>query len=155
MATKHTRRIDQLGVDYSTASGRLKKIIFFSYIQRCNDDICFRCGRKIESVEEFSLDHKLAWMDSDDPVGLFFDVSNIAFSHLKCNSDARRKSRQSTKSTGKTSKYIGVYYYNDKRSRRKRWRASISVNGVQKHLGYFLTESEASVAYQDALRMTI
>jgi hypothetical protein len=35
----------------------------------------------------------------------------------------------------------------------KKWMSSIKVNGDNKHLGYFLTEQEASTAYQDAKKI--
>ena len=39
-------------------------------------------------VDEFSVEHKIPWLDSDDPIGLFFSLDNIAFSHHSCNSGA-------------------------------------------------------------------
>ena len=49
---------------------------------------------------------------------------------------------------GITSKYIGVNWH----SRAKKWVARIQINGKTKHLGYFLSEEEASEAYQTALK---
>ncbi len=43
------------------------------------------------SRETFSIEHIVPWLDSDDPKGLFFDLNNIAFSHLSCNVGAARK----------------------------------------------------------------
>ena len=41
--------------------------------------------------ETFSIEHLKPWLDSNDPVGLYFDLDNISFSHLSCNiSDARK-----------------------------------------------------------------
>lgn len=41
--------------------------------------------------DTFSLEHIEPWLDSEDPVGLFFNQDNISFSHLSCNiSDARK-----------------------------------------------------------------
>ncbi|WMM35529.1 hypothetical protein [Vibrio phage PJN101] len=80
----------QLGMDPGTASHQLRKQIMFSYIQHCGDDKCFQCGKQIKSVDDLSIEHKIPWLDSEDPKGLFFDLSNIAFSHLKCNVAARR-----------------------------------------------------------------
>lgn len=77
---------------FGTACNRLRKMVLFELIKKCNLDNCFQCGNKIESVDEFSIDHKLPYLDSEDPVKLFFDVNeNIAFSHLKCNSGIARK----------------------------------------------------------------
>ena len=74
---------------FSTADGRLKKQILFMLVQKCNMDTCYRCGKKIERVEDFSIDHKESWLNVD-PV-LFWDLDNIAFSHLRCNTVAGLK----------------------------------------------------------------
>lgn len=33
----------------------------------------------------------MPWLDSDNPISNFFDLNNIAFSHLKCNIADRRR----------------------------------------------------------------
>jgi hypothetical protein len=73
----------QLGMSYGTASHRLKKQILFSLVQETGKDICYRCGKVIETAEELSVDHKIDWLDKDP--SLFWDLDNIAFSHLSCN----------------------------------------------------------------------
>lgn len=83
----------QLGMNPSTAQGRLVKDILWSLVVETNKNSCVKCG-ELMSRETFSIEHVKPWLDSDNPVGLFFDISNIAFSHLKCNiSDARRVNR--------------------------------------------------------------
>ena len=52
---------------------------------------CYRCGKKIEQIEELSIEHKVPWLYADDPIGLYFNLDNIAFSHLKCNIGRSRK----------------------------------------------------------------
>jgi len=79
----------QLGMPFTTASQRLQRVIMFSMAQQCKRDSCFRCKRKIETVEEFSIEHKISWLDVDPK--LFWDLSNIDFSHLDCNRRAGRK----------------------------------------------------------------
>lgn len=54
-------------------------------------NFCHQCGLKIENVDELSVEHKTPWLDSEDPVKNFFDLDNIAFSHLSCNSAAARR----------------------------------------------------------------
>jgi hypothetical protein len=44
---------------------------------------------------------------------------------------------------GKTSKYKGVSW----NSKRKRWVSAITINRKQKHIGYFLNEGDAALAY--------
>ena len=49
---------------------------------------------------------------------------------------------------GYSSKYTGVCWYKPS----KKWLASITINGKQKHLGYFINELEASNKYQSILK---
>ncbi len=72
-----------LGMPHGTAVARLRKLILFQLVQKCNEDICFRCGDKIKSVEDLSIEHKEPWENIS--LELFWDLNNIAFSHLKCN----------------------------------------------------------------------
>jgi len=85
------KKKEQLEMNPGTASSVLKKSLLFSLAQRLHEDICYQCAKKIKSVEEFSIEHKEPWLDSNDPKGLFFDLDNIAFSHLSCNVKAGRK----------------------------------------------------------------
>lgn len=73
----------------STASGRLVKDILFSFVQK-EEYMCHHCGEPM-SREDFSIEHIRPWLDSKDPVGLYFDLDNISFSHLKCNIGASRQ----------------------------------------------------------------
>lgn len=79
----HERISQQLGMSSGKASHRLKKIILLDVLRRHQENICFRCRRFIETVEELSVEHKLPWLDVSPE--LFWDLSNIAFSHLRCN----------------------------------------------------------------------
>lgn len=78
----------QLGMNPSTASGKLVKDILFSFIQK-DGILCHRCNKEMER-DNFSIEHKTPWLDSEDPVKLYFDLDNISFSHLKCNIQAHR-----------------------------------------------------------------
>jgi hypothetical protein len=85
------KKREQLGMDDSTASHKLRKLILFSLVQQTAQDVCFRFQTKIEIVEDLSIEHKTPWLDSSNPINTFFDLNNIAFSHLKCNIADRRK----------------------------------------------------------------
>jgi hypothetical protein len=85
------KKSEQLGMNDSTASHKLRKLILFSLVQQTEQDVCYRCRTKIETVEDISIEHKMPWLDSSDPISVFFDLNNIAFSHLKCNIANRRK----------------------------------------------------------------
>ena len=81
----------QLGMNPSTASGRLVKDLLWSLIKETGQDACCKCGDPM-SRETFSIEHVTPWLDSEDPVGLYFDLGNIAYSHLRCNvADKRTK----------------------------------------------------------------
>lgn len=83
----------QLGMPIGTATARLKKSIMFELVKKLNLDICYVCKEKIEDESEFSVEHKIPWMYSENPKELFFDIENIAFSHLGCNIGAGRKTK--------------------------------------------------------------
>jgi len=78
----------QLGMNPSTASGRLIKDILFKFVIDAEYN-CYRCGEEL-TRETFSIEHKVPWLDSDNPVELFFDLDNISFSHHTCNSSHKR-----------------------------------------------------------------
>jgi hypothetical protein len=77
------KKANQLGMPLGTATHRLRKMIMLKLLRDSGQDVCFRCGKKIESESDLSIEHKVAWMDVD--VNLFWDLDNIAFSHLSCN----------------------------------------------------------------------
>ena len=86
----NTRR-EILGMPHATAACQLKKQLLFQLVQETDKDCCYRCGSKIESVEELSVEHKEAWRKATDPVAAFWDLTNIAYSHLDCNRDHGRR----------------------------------------------------------------
>ena len=88
MTNSNKKKNVQLKMSYGKANNNLRKAIMFQMIQKAGLDICFQCGKKIETINELSIEHKIPWLDSDDPVKLYFDLDNIAFSHLKCNAGA-------------------------------------------------------------------
>jgi hypothetical protein len=134
----------QLGLNSGTASIRLRNLILFNLAVRFELNKCYRCGKSIDKAEEFTLDHKIDWLDSCNPVDLFFDVSNVAFSHARCNRLARRTPRKIRSKTG----FKGVYL--DK-NRKKPYKAELEtkINGKKRvyRLGRFNTAQEAALAY--------
>lgn len=81
------KKQEQLGMNPGTASNRLVKDLLYSMLQ---DKKCYLCKEHMER-ENFSIEHKIPWLDSEDPIGLFFDLDNIAFSHRSCNSSRGRR----------------------------------------------------------------
>jgi hypothetical protein len=86
------KKSSQLGMPVGTATHRLRKLIMFELLVETHKNFCFQCGSEILSASEFSIEHKIPWLDSENPKELFFSLENISFSHLSCNSRvARRK----------------------------------------------------------------
>lgn len=84
------KKNSQLGMPLGTASSKLKKKILFHLLKETGKNICFQCGKTIENEDELSIEHKIPYLDSENPTELFFDIENIAFSHLSCNIRAAR-----------------------------------------------------------------
>lgn len=82
------KKTNLLGVKYGTACSRLRKQITYYLAGKLQLLDCFRCGKPIEDVKQFSVEHKAPWMAAIDPTRSFFDIENIAFSHASCNSAA-------------------------------------------------------------------
>lgn len=88
-----TKKKEQLGMSHSTASHRLIKDIIFGFICETGINKCFQCGEPM-TRENYSIEHKVPWLDSENPVELFFNLSNISYSHLSCNVRASRDGRK-------------------------------------------------------------
>lgn len=88
------KKASQLGMPFGTACNRLRKLVLFKLLCELNKNICFQCEATIESADQLSIEHKQPWMDTPSPQELFWDLDNIAFSHLNCNVGAGRKPHQ-------------------------------------------------------------
>jgi len=83
------KKTQQLGMNPSTASGRLVKDLLFNFVKKA-DITCFQCGGEL-TRDTFSIEHKTPWLDSESPIDLYFDTDNISYSHLNCNIKSARK----------------------------------------------------------------
>jgi len=143
--SKNAKKTEQLGISFSTANSQLRKMIMFKLVQQAGLDICHQCKRKIEEIENFSIEHKVPWLDKENAKELFFDLNNIGFSHTRCNYGNTTRKLTIVSSQG----YKGVQY---SPLRKKPYRAMISIgNQKSKHIGYFATVEEAAVAYDKAV----
>jgi hypothetical protein len=77
---------EKLGMNPSTAAHRLRVDLLFDLAVKAGHT-CFRCNQPL-TRETFSIEHKVAWQSSEDPKATFFDLANIAYSHLACSSGA-------------------------------------------------------------------
>lgn len=73
----------ELGMPFGTACNRLRKKVLFHLLEKLNGNVCFKCNKAIELVSDLSIEHKQPWEGRN--VELFWDIENIAFSHMKCN----------------------------------------------------------------------
>jgi hypothetical protein len=99
------RKQEQLGMPLGTASAKLRRLVMFRLVQRLGEDACYRCGRKIETVGELSIERKEPWFNIDP--SLFWDLDNVAFSHLSCNAGSRRRVVESLIGANGTEWYSG------------------------------------------------
>lgn len=79
------RKSKKLRMPFGTAAGRLRKSLLFKLVKIAGMDTCYRCGEIIQKEGELSIEHKIPWESSANPSKTFFDLDNIAFSHLACN----------------------------------------------------------------------
>lgn len=88
------KKSEQLGMPFGTACNRLRKKILYAVLTKTHSFSlnCYHCHEYIGDINKLSIEHKKPWLDSD--ISLFWDLDNIAFSHLSCNS---LKSRRHTK----------------------------------------------------------
>ena len=96
MKNSSIKKEKQIGMPIGTATNRLRKSILFDLLRQTGKNKCFQCNQSIEDEKSLSIEHKIPYLDSENPVELFFDLKNIAFSHLKCNIGAARKTQIST-----------------------------------------------------------
>ena len=86
---KSNRNKDEfLGIAYGTACNKLRKMIMFDLLKQLNKNFCYRCGKEIKNINDLSIEHKKPWLYIGKD--LFWDLNNIAFSHLKCNKPNRQ-----------------------------------------------------------------
>ncbi len=83
MANSSTRKSEFLGMPFGTANGRLRKMILFNLLKRLNENVCYKCKESITRLDELSIEHILPWEGVS--VDLYWNIDNIAFSHLRCN----------------------------------------------------------------------
>lgn len=144
MKKSNNKKEEQLGMPVGTASNRLRKNIMFNLVKQLKLNVCHQCNKIIENVDEFSIEHKIPYLDSDNPIELFFDLNNIGFSHLKCNVGMSRSSNQ--RNVELKEGFRGVIFPNEK-SRHSKFRVFINENKKRKLIGSFDSAIEAAEFY--------
>lgn len=133
-AVRNAKIVNALEDSIQTSRNKLQNLILFNLMEKTSMDLCFRCGQKIGSIEEMSIDHKIQWLNSNNPKELYYDLDNIAFSHSVCNSIAN-VDREG---------YVGISETKGK------WMTRISHNGKSIYIGTYKTPEEAAIAYDEA-----
>jgi len=87
--------------------------------------------------------NNLLYVDHQDTNKLNNDLSN-----LRWCTQAQNQQNKNTMCSKTSSKYKGVYW----EKRRQKWVARIRFEGKQYHLGYFASEIEAALAYNQTAR---
>ena len=81
--SSNERKSETLGMPHGTATHRLRKNVLFHLLKKYGENYCFKCSELIEFVDDLSIEHKQPWEGVS--AELFWDMENIAFSHLHCN----------------------------------------------------------------------
>lgn len=82
---KKSKKDKILGINASTARYRLVKILLWEYICAQGHANCCICGEEM-SLKNFTIEHRKPWASSEDPLRAYFDLANIGFACLSCNS---------------------------------------------------------------------
>lgn len=94
-----------LGENAGTAAHKLRKSILFAAIAALGANICYRCAQVIDDIAQLSIEHKEAWQSAEKPREAFYDLNNIAFAHLSCNSRAASKPTMGQRTHGIAATY--------------------------------------------------
>jgi len=66
---------------YGTAEKRLRKAMIYELARQCGKHICRWCETEIPSPDDLAVVHLQDWSGDAD---LFWDLNNVAFSHVSC-----------------------------------------------------------------------
>ncbi len=78
---KEQPRLMKLSLE--SAYSLLLKMVLLDFINDIGKGNCYRCKKPIRKAKELAIDHVKPWYQ-EDPT-LFWDLSNIVFSHKQCS----------------------------------------------------------------------
>ena len=93
MSNYNKKKAEQLGMSHGAARNRLVKSLLWDFVVKSKQNFCYHCGTEILTIHDLSIEHKEPWLDSEDPISLYFDLTNIAYSHLSCNCSAGKREK--------------------------------------------------------------
>lgn len=79
-ARAYKKRANVLGMNPSTAQRRLMRNLLGSFVI---GKTCHVCNAALDDT--WTVEHKTSWMNKPNAAELFFDPTNISYSHSKCN----------------------------------------------------------------------
>ena len=145
-----------LGADFKYENDKMYKLLKGGEKWNCcNDNKPSDKGYiKIKINKKFYLLHRLIYKYHNEDWDITFSPNN-EIDHIDINpsnnkienlrvANHSQNSRNQNKQKNCSSKYIGVSWNKQK----NKWKAQISINNKQNHLGYFINEDEAGEAYQ-------
>jgi hypothetical protein len=135
------RKDVMLGMPHGTANNRLRKNILFHLLKKHGENICNRCSKPIVLVEELSVEHIKPWEGVD--AQLFWDIDNIAFSHLRCNVSSHRTPNKIYAPEGKS----WCSMCKDFKSRTEFHQSTATVSGLQRQCKQHRSEMRSSGAW--------
>jgi len=111
--------------------------------------VCLRKDKIVKTKEVHQL-IAIAFLNHK-PCGYKLVINHIDFNqknnNIKNLQIVTHRENTNRKHIQSSSKYVGVYWgKND-----KKWKSAIRINGKKKHLGSFINEYDAHLAYQNAV----
>jgi len=91
-------KAEQLGMPVATAERHLRKDIIHELASQLGKNICCRCGSPIEDPDDFAIIHVQDWEEDSD---LFWELTNIAFSHASCEASRSGKRQRKKQNMSK------------------------------------------------------
>jgi hypothetical protein len=88
-AAYKAKKSEQLGMPIDKARDMIKKRFMLHLAEQLGVNFCYQCGEPV-TTDDMSIEHKISFVGAEDPLTTFFDMDNIALSHKKCNTAARR-----------------------------------------------------------------
>ena len=89
MGRKSKQYAESIGYNQIAHASRvLMKDLVYHFYKKHGGGKCYRCGKKLKR-DDFTIDHIEPWRNKVNAKELFFNINNISFSHISCNTLAK------------------------------------------------------------------
>lgn len=85
------QRAELLGMPYGTAEKQLRKAIIYELAQQLGKNVCRWCNSAIDSPDDLAITHVQDWQED---AASFWDLANVAFSHVSCAAERGGKRQE-------------------------------------------------------------